>query len=117
MGMLLAFVFAKQSTSTLHISKAKQITECSDLKIAFYELKNRLLSFWTYFYIFVSIQGKVKLIKPLVGMSETAMYESLLIYINKYRTFLVKFEIFLSHYHTSYITNTNYSISIFTIDI
>lgn len=40
MGMLLAFVFATQSTSTLHISKAEQITECSDLKIVFfYELK------------------------------------------------------------------------------
>ena len=39
MGMLLAFVFATQSTSTLHISKAKQITECTHLKIDFYELK------------------------------------------------------------------------------
>ena len=84
MGMLLAFVFATQSTSTLHISKAEQITECSDLKIVFLWIKKRLLAFGTYFYIFVSIQGKVKLIKPLVGiMSETAIYEFLLIYFNK----------------------------------
>lgn len=58
MGMLLAFVFAKQSTSTLHISKAKQITECSHLKISLYELKKKTFSILKIFLHFCDNSGE-----------------------------------------------------------